>query len=318
MGEMRHLALILGMFFLVPALGTSRRRIAVWRTVVVTGTASSAFLIAHFVSQMFSYHGQVDPVVYFRSGGLVHHWMIYGTIEILVLAALLQFLYFYPGELWWLAPALGINAAAILLSLTRMLWICSLLLLAVHLVWRRSRWIWAVPLVPLLALLVAPRVVRRRVSESIHLDYYSNSERVQMVKVGWRMIRKHPITGVGPGRVEGLYTKYLAPSDPVPAYHGHLHNNLVQLAAEFGLPATGAGIVFVAVLFSDLMKQYRRRRERDHRFLSSVGLTGLAGFLASGLFDYTYGHSLGLILVCFAVLTPLIPDSASSAERTGT
>jgi hypothetical protein len=36
--------------------------------------------------------------------------------------------------------------------------------------------------------------------------------------------------------------------------------------------------------------------------------------LAAGFFDYTYGHSLGLILIAFAVLPPLIPASQSAAE----
>ena len=55
-----------------------------------------------------------------RSGGLLHHWMVYATVEILVLAALLQLLHFYPKERWWLLPALLVNGTAILLSLTRM------------------------------------------------------------------------------------------------------------------------------------------------------------------------------------------------------
>lgn len=243
--------------------------------------------------------------------------MIYGTVEILIFAALLQSLHFYPEERWWVVPALAINAIAILLSLTRMLWICSLLLVAIHLAWRRSHWIRAVPAAPFLALLLAPGIVRLRVSQSIHSDYYSNSERVQMLKVGWEMIRKHPITGVGAGRVEELYTTYLSPADPVPAYHGHLHNNLMQLAAEFGLPVAAAAIVFVAALFCDLVKQYKRTSERDRLFLSSTALLGLTGWLVSGLFDYTYGHSLGLILLCFVVLTPLVPNSQSVTEVAG-
>ena len=34
-------------------------------------------------------------------------------------------------------------------------------------------------------------------------------------------------------------------------------------------------------------------------------IAGLAGFLIVGLMDYTYGHSLGLILLSFATLSPL-------------
>jgi O-antigen ligase len=113
--------------------------------------------------------------------------------------------------------------------------------------------------------------------------------------------------GVGPGRIETFYTSYLSPGDPIPAYHGHLHNNLAQLAAEFGLPAAAAAIIFVLVLLWELWKQYKRADDRDEQFLSRTSILALIGFLTAGFFDYTYGHSLGLILVAFAVLTPLSP-----------
>jgi O-antigen ligase len=207
-----------------------------------------------------------------------------------------------------------VNVAAIVLSLTRMLWICSLLLLAIHLAWRRSRWTWAVPAIPGVLFVLAPGPVRSRIIESSRPDYYSNAERVQMLKVGWRMVRANPLAGIGPGRVEVLYTNYLSPGDAVPAYRGHLHNNLAQLAAQFGLPTAAAATVFVAVLLWDLRKQYKRARHRDERFLCRTSILALTGFLTAGFFDYTYGHSLGLILIAFAVLPPLIPASHSEAE----
>jgi O-antigen ligase len=137
-----------------------------------------------------------------------------------------------------------------------------------------------------------------------------------MLKVGWRMVRSNPMAGVGPGRVEALYTHYLSPGDAVPAYRGHLHNNLAQLAAEFGLPTAAAATIFVAVLLWDLRKQYKRATHRDERFLSRTSILALTGFLAAGFFDYTYGHSLGLIVMAFAALLPLIPASPSEAEPT--
>jgi hypothetical protein len=45
--------------------------------------------------------------------------------------------------------------------------------------------------------------------------------------------------------------------------------------------------------------------DRETRFLCRTAPLALLGFIVSGLFDYTYGHSLGLILLCFAVLSPL-------------
>jgi len=101
----------------------------------------------------------------------------------------------------------------------------------------------------------------------------------------------------------------------VPAYHGHLHNNIVQLAAEFGLPVIGAALVFVVFLFRDLGRRCRFATSRDQKFICHTALLGLTGFVAAGMFEYTYGHSLGLILLCFAVLPPLIPMSEAEDSR---
>jgi O-antigen ligase len=154
---------------------------------------------------------------------------------------------------------------------------------------------------------LAPTAVRLRVVKSIDPAYYSNSERLQMLRVGWQMVRDHPLTGVGPGRIDKLYTSYLASQDPIPAYHGHLHNNIAQIAAQFGIPVTLTAFLFVAVLFRDLLKARKTASTRDDRFLVQTAILALTGFVFAGLFEYTYGHSLALILLCFAVLPILFP-----------
>jgi O-antigen ligase len=304
-GELRHLVLVGALFLLAPTLNRASDWVAVWRGIVVTASISSLVLIGHFAWQLLFYHGTQAPVVYLRSGGLLHHWMVYGTVEILVFAGLLELWDLVPGERRWLLPVFAIHAVAILVSLTRMLWVCTVAMLCVHLAWKRSRWLWAIPAAAWIAFWIAPSAVRARVTESMRGDYYPNAERIQMLRVGWRMIRNHPLVGVGPGRVEELYTKYLSASDPIPAFHGHLHNNLVQLAAEFGVPVAMAAGLFVAVLFYELRRAWLRAADREQKFLCRTAVLGLSGFVVSGMFDYTYGHSLGIILLGSMVLAPL-------------
>ncbi|HET9215876.1 MAG TPA: O-antigen ligase family protein, partial [Terriglobia bacterium] len=184
-------------------------------------------------------------------------------------------------------------------------WLTCLLLLAVALVWNRSKWILALPIVPLVVYVLAPGAVRSRIGTFLDPTFYSNAERVQMLQVGWRMLRDNPLTGVGPGRVEQLYESYLLPGDPVPAYHGHLHNNPVQVAAQFGLLVTLTALIFVVFAFRDLLKARRNATSPDGRFLTDTAVLALTGFLFAGLFEYTYGHSLGLIIIAFAVFPAL-------------
>jgi len=313
-GEMRHLVLMGALFLLASTLNRAGNWVAVWRGIAITGSISSLVLIGHFAWQLRFYHGALDPVVYLRSGGLLHHWMVYGTVEILVFAGLLELWDVIPGERRWLLPVFAIHAVAILVSLTRMLWVCTVAMLCVHLAWKRSRWLWAIPPMAWFAFWIAPSAVRTRVTESMREDYYPNAERIQMLRVGWKMIRNHPLMGVGPGRVDELYTKYLSPSDPIPAFHGHLHNNFVQLAAEFGVPVTMAAALFVAVLFRELRCAWLGAADREQNFLCRTAVLGLSGFLVSGLFDYTYGHSLGIILLGSMVLAPLVRTTKTPCQ----
>jgi O-antigen ligase len=311
--EMRRLLLLAALFFVLPALNGAPDRLAAWRGIFLSSTLGSVFLIGDFLSRLVYYRREIsaggDVGLYLRSGGLLNHWMVYGTVEILVVAGLLSFWSLYPEERrrWW--PVAALNVLAIAFSLTRMLWACALLLVGIDLAWRRSRWLWVLPLLPLGVYGIVPGVVRTRVRQSASLDYYSNLERIEMWRVGWQMLKEKPLAGVGPGRIDKLYRSYLAPGDPVPAYHGHLHNNLLQLAAQFGLPATLAAVGFVGVLLRDLLRAARRAAGREARFSARIALLALTGYLAAGFFDYTYGHSLGLILLAFGVLPPLLPAS---------
>jgi O-antigen ligase len=227
---------------------------------------------------------------------------------------LLEFQAAYPEYRRWTRPALTIHVATILLSLTRSLWLAAVLVLGLHLIRRRSQWKWAVPLAPALIVLLSFSAVRHRIAETFQPDYYSNTERIEMWKVGWRMIRAHPLTGVGPGRIESLYAGFLLPGEPLPAYHGHLHNNALQLGAEFGVLVLGAALAFVVVLVRDLKGAGGRAADRDSAFLCLSALEGGTGFLVMGMLDYTYGHSLGLILLAFTVLSPLAGRSRGEID----
>lgn len=309
--EIRHTLLLGALFITLPGINRVERRIA-WRGIFLSATVSSLFLIGQFVWRLFYYRREIaaggEASFYLRSGGLLHHWMIYGTVEILVVAGFLSFWSIYGEERrrWW--PVAAVNGLAIVLSLTRMAWISCLLLLGIQLVWLRSKWIWALPFVPLTLYLISPGAVRVRVADSMNLNYYSNSERLQMLRVGWQMVREHPLTGVGPGRVDKLYESYLLAGDNIPAYHGHLHNNFAQVAAQFGIPATLVLLLFAGVVFYDLVKVRRVASTRDARFVSQTALLAFTGFVFAGLFEYTYGHSLALMILSFAVLPALMPS----------
>jgi len=308
--EVRHLLLLAGVLVAVSAFRNPQDLVTAWKGIFITATISSAYLIGEFIIRLHRYQKEIaaggDASFYLRSGGLVSHWMVYGTIEVVVVAGLISFLSAYPNRSRYWIPLVLINAVAVVLSLTRMAWITCFLLLLVHLFWARSRWIWAALLLPLVIYGIAPTSIRERIVITRDLNYYSNAERLQMLQVGWTMMREHPWTGVGPGRVEKLYESYMPHGDPVPAYHGHLHNNIIQTAAQFGIPVTVAALLFLVMALRDLLKVKKAASNPDTRFVANAALLALIGFFLAGMLEYTYGHSLGLIIITFAIFPPLV------------
>ena len=310
LGEIRHLLLIAAMFVVLPVLGSANIRLLVWRGLFVTASLSSIVLCCGFAERAIRFRHVTaagDPAYYLRTGGLLHHWMIYAVVEVMIFGALLEFWSARPKDRKWLAFALAVNSLGIVFSLTRSLWLACFLLAGAQVASQRPRALWTLPLVALLAFLIAPAPLRQRVADSIDRHYYSNAERVQMWSVGWKMIRQHPLTGVGAGEVERLYPDFAPPGEPLPSYHGHLHNNALQLGSEFGLPVLGAAVLFTVMLARELA-----RRLPD--LYCRIGLKGLAGFLMIGMTDYTYGHSLGLILLAYTALSPLLQRTATQVS----
>ena len=315
-GEVRHLLLIGSLLLVLPALDCDSARVTAWQGLFLGSAISSFFLIGDFISRLVSYRREIaagdDVSFYLRTGGLLNNWMVYGTVEVLIFAGLLSFWFAFPDRRrrWW--PVLALNALAVVLSLTRTLWVAAFLILLLQLLRNRSRWIFALPILLAGVYFLAPGAIRSRLKVSMNPDYFSNAERIQMLQVGWQMAREHPWAGVGPGRVEKLYQSYLDPSAPVPKYHGHLHNNLAQMAAQFGIPTTLAAVLLGLILTREIVRASRKAASSDRRFLCQAASFSLFGFIVAGCFDYTFGHSLNLILLAFAVWAPLMIESEAS------
>ncbi len=116
-GEIRHLLLIAALFLVIPALDRPAYAVSIWPWIFLFSTLSSVFLIGDFIARLVRFGKQVsgsaDPSFFLRS--------------------------VYPEERRFLLPLLALQSLAIFLSLTRMLWLCCLLLLILHLAWRHSK-----------------------------------------------------------------------------------------------------------------------------------------------------------------------------------
>ena len=149
------------------------------------------------------------------------------------------------------------------------------------------------------------------------MENSGNLQRFALARTGGRMVRAHPLTGVGPNVVKDVYAEY-GDGSAVGGSTVHLHNVPLQIAAERGLPALAIWVWFIVVVVRGLLQKLRAG---PHRALAAGGLAAVAGMLAAGMFEYNFGDSeflmlfLVLITLPFAVDRTLAPNPQTQNPR---
>jgi O-antigen ligase len=301
------------LYLVVPvtmAFAQGRRASSVTNAIIAVG-AVSAFL--GIVQGIIVGELNLDYLLHNRPHGLVGHFMTYsGLLMLVTCAAAAQLLY---REREWVWPAVAVPAllVALAVTLSRNVWIGTLVALTALLVLRRPKLTIAVPLVVAVALLVPS--VRSRALSMFDLSNPTNRDRISMWQSGQAMIADHWVTGVGPDMVPHAYIeKYkrsdaVDPEDKPGSTRAHLHNVVIQIAAERGVPALLAWFWFLTVAARDL---WRQTRTGPARGLAAAGLAAIVAMLGAGMFEHNFGDSEFLVLFLGLVT---LPFAARVSER---
>jgi O-antigen ligase len=137
----------------------------------------------------------------------------------------------------------------------------------------------------------------------------SNRAHVALFWAALRMIADSPLIGVGPLNFKSLSTLYTG------LVQGNIaHNSLLEIAAEFGLPALFVFVLLLGAAFRTLGRATRATGSPQARELAgwAEGLrSGLIGFLVSGSFiSAQYEKILWLTLFLTIVLGALVAHRA--------
>jgi len=233
------------------------------------------------------------------------------------LAVLAGQLSLHPGEDAAAARAalplvvLPLATWGLVVSQTRGAWLGAVVGLCVVAALRAPRLVVVVAAAVVALLLAHPTALTGRLT----VADASSVDRYYMWQAGIDMIIDRPVFGQGPGMILARYPSYRWPEAPNPRAP-HLHNNLLQVAAERGLP----GLVFfawwaVGVAATALHAARRARRQRGASAAAVLGSLGmLAAIFAAGLFEYNLGDSEVLMLV---LLLQAVPFAVARARAAG-
>jgi O-antigen ligase len=226
----------------------------------------------------------------------------------LVVGVALARVLFGKTERTWSALVIPALAVAIALSFTRTAAVGACAAAALLFALKDFRLIAILPVAAAIFIAVAPGKIAARYESTFDMNDPTVRDRVVMLHIGERMIRSHPIVGVGPNMVQRLYLGYSG-DDVVETVNPHLHDVPLQIAAERGLPALAAWLWFIVIVVMDLG---RRFHAGDHRFFAAAGLAAVAAMLAAGLFEYNFGDSEFLMLFLIVITLPFAVERAGA------
>ena len=290
------------------ARGARAQRVITW-IIAVGGLSAFAGIVQGIVVGNLSY----DYLIHHRPHGLLGHYMTYSGVLMLVFGAAVAQLAYAEREWIWPAVAVPAMLVALAVTLSRNVWIGALVGLVGVLTVRRRRLLLAVPVVLALAVAVGP--VRSRALSVFDPHNPTNQDRISMLKSGMAMIHDHWLTGVGPNMVPREYLAHykradaVDPADQPGSTRAHLHDVIVQLAAERGLPALAFWLWFVAAATIGL---FRQMRDGPARALAAGGFFAMLAMFTAGLFEHNFGDSEFLILFLGLITLPY------AARATGT
>jgi len=255
-------------------------------------------------------HGSSD--LQHRLRGLTTHYMTFGGWTLIVTLLLVADMAFSRDRrrLTWTVPTVLLCTTTLFLSYTRNAWVGLAVGLALMAAVWRPRASLLYPLALLLLVLLLPRPVLDRLVSIVDLRQPSNYDRLCMLVSAEQMVQDHPLFGVGLGMVQRRYPVYRrddAPRWSIP----HLHDNVLQIAAERGLFGLAAYLWILGAFFRHTWGALRRAGPGTFPALAGCFLA-VAGITVAGLFEYNWGDAEVwiLTLVCLASPYALAPEEA--------
>jgi len=302
--DARELVLYLVVPIIMGAAASRRGRLWLTAALLTSGLASSLYSIGYFIIK--ARPGE-------RIQGFMGHYMTQAGLLLLFASAALSFLLFFRNRTRWLwGVAFILAIASLALTLTRSAWVGLIVAAGFILVLYKPKALIILPAVIALFLLASPQAMKRRALSIFNPHDYGNTLRIEYLKAGMQIIREYPLHGTGPDTVDMVFQDPKYGLSEVNRQNVHLHNNIVQIGAERGVPTLLAWVVFIVWAFVSLLRLLKNKGSPvfPHAAAAAAALLAL---ITAGLFEYNFADSEITVLFFYLITMPFaFPQEAES------
>jgi O-antigen ligase len=239
-----------------------------------------------------------------RIQGFMGHYMTQAGLLLLFLCAAMSFVFFARDKTrWFWGIAFLLSVFCLALTYTRSAWVGLAVSLSFLVLLYKPKAFILVPVAIGLFFLLSPQPMKRRALSIFSLKNYSNQLRIQYLRAGIRIIKEKPLFGTGPDTVDMVF------QDPKYGLSGearrnvHLHNNLIQIGAERGIPTLLAWLAFIVWAFVSLFPMLKTHDPSVFPYTAAAAAALLALFTA-GLFEYNFADSEVAVLFLYLITVP--------------
>jgi len=307
--DSKDLTHVLIFFIVYDYLKRHREKINPAMTAVLAGGSIAA---VYGLGQLFT--RGID--IYNRISGFQDIYMTFAGL--LMLAASVAFAAAVFGGSGRHRSAAAIAGAAmtfaVLISLTRNAVLGVGAATVVILILRKPVALLVLPAVLAAAIVLSPQQVSDRMKSIADPYNETNRERLYLWEAGIKIIKDHPVLGVGQNSFPKVYPQYRHPKVKEPNI-SHLHNNFLEIGAERGLIALAIWIWLWGAAAFFMIKGWRETGEGAEKAALAAGLGALAAFIVAGLFEYNFGASVMQMMIYYILAVALAAVPAKRAEE---
>jgi O-antigen ligase len=232
-----------------------------------------------------------------------HYMTLAGVMLLFGAMALSMFIFVRDKTRLFWGVGFLLSVFILILTSTRSAWIGMILAASVVLFFYKPKTLIVIPAATALILLLSPREIKNRALSIFSTKSYSNAQRLEYIRVGIEIIKEFPLLGTGPDTVEMEFQNPKYGLSDEAKDNVHLHNNILQIGAERGLPTLLVWFAFLVWLCLSLIKLVPNKDPTLFP-LTVAAIAALFAHLAAGLFEYNFADAEIAALFFYMMAVP--------------